>query len=99
VVKCKTIDIVEVIFSTIWRRNITQMACRNRKTRCALLSPSEAHWSTTTSGCAVFFAHDVPCLIHPHEGTNALCQINPSYARQLLHRTRLLLYGSWLFCP
>ena len=45
------------------------------------------------------FSHDVPCLIHPHEVTNALCQLNPSYARQLLHRTRLLLYGSLLFGP
>ena len=49
-----------------------------------------------------------PTPIHPrHECrgfsallvTNALCQINPSSARQRLHRTRLLLYGSLLFCP
>src|SRR5436309_15555171 len=50
VVKCKTIDIVEVIFSPIWRRNITQMSWRNRKTRFELLSPSETHWLPLNPG-------------------------------------------------
>ena len=50
VVKCQAIDIVEVIFSLIWRGNIVQTSWRNRKSRCELLSPSEAHRSTTKSG-------------------------------------------------
>src|SRR5215472_10505544 len=47
VVKLQAIDIVEVVFSLLWRRNIAQTSCRNGKTRFELPSPWEAHWSTT----------------------------------------------------
>src|SRR5262249_24462985 len=50
VVKYQAIDIVEVIFSLIWRWDIAQTSCRNRQSRCEPLSPSEAHRSTTKSG-------------------------------------------------
>src|SRR5262249_37465314 len=58
VVKFQTIDIVEVVFSLIWRRNIAQTSCRNRKTRFELPSPLEAHWSTTKSGGMWLFPLD-----------------------------------------
>ena len=50
VVKYQAIDIVEVIFSLVWQRNIVQTSCRNRKSRCELLSLSGACRSTTKSG-------------------------------------------------
>jgi hypothetical protein len=50
VVECQAADIVEVISSLIWRRNIVQTSCRNRKGRCEPFAPLEAHWSTTKSG-------------------------------------------------
>ena len=50
VVKYQAIDIVELIFSLIWRQNIVQTSCRNRKWRCEPLSPSEVHRATTKSG-------------------------------------------------
>jgi hypothetical protein len=50
VVKYQVIDIVEAISSLMWRTNIIQTPCRNRKWRCGPLSPSETHRSTTKSG-------------------------------------------------
>src|SRR5262249_11919620 len=50
VVKYQAVDIVEVISSLIWRRNIVQTSCRNRKWRCGPLSPSDAYGSTIKSG-------------------------------------------------
>src|SRR5262249_61547521 len=58
VVKCQDIDNVKVIFSRIWRRNIVQTLYRNRKGRCELRSPSEAHWSTTKSGGMCTWTYD-----------------------------------------
>src|SRR5215813_4104377 len=41
VVKYQAVDVVEVISSPIWRRNIIHTSCRNRKWRCEALSPSQ----------------------------------------------------------
>src|SRR4030095_10064986 len=41
VVRYQALDIVEIVFSLMWRQNITQAPCRNRKTRFELLSLSE----------------------------------------------------------
>src|SRR5712691_4710314 len=49
VVKSQLIDIIDVILQLIKRPNGVQMACRNRKSRCELLSTSEVQWSTTKS--------------------------------------------------
>jgi hypothetical protein len=49
VVKSQAIDIAEFILSLIRRPHIFQTLCSNSKSRCALLSTSEAHWSTTKS--------------------------------------------------
>src|SRR5262245_43192727 len=50
VVKHQAIDIVEFISLLIWRWNIVQTSCQNRKWRCEPLSPSEVHRTTTKSG-------------------------------------------------
>jgi filamentous hemagglutinin family protein len=40
------------------------------------------------------WAHDATTsVIHPHQVKNPLCQVNPEYARIVLHRTRLLQCG------
>src|SRR5713101_7578597 len=43
------IDIAEVILSRIRRPHVVHTLCRPRKSRCELLSTSEAHWFTTKS--------------------------------------------------
>src|SRR6266851_8279558 len=53
VVKSQAIDIAEVILSRIRRPHVVHTLCRPRKSRCELLSTSEAHWFTTKSECAV----------------------------------------------
>jgi hypothetical protein len=62
VVKCQAIDIGKVISLLIWRRNIVQTSCRNRKWRCELLSSSEVHRSTTKSGGMWHFLSAARCL-------------------------------------
>jgi polyribonucleotide nucleotidyltransferase len=49
VVNRQAIDIVEVISSLIWPRNIVQTSCRTRKWRYKPRSRSEVHRSTTKS--------------------------------------------------
>jgi hypothetical protein len=49
VVKSQAIDIAEINSSRIRRPNAVPMLCRNRISRFAQLSTSEAHWSTTKS--------------------------------------------------
>src|SRR5216683_5837691 len=53
VVKSQAVDIAEVILSRIRRPHVVHTLCRPRKSRCELLSTSEAHWFTTKSECAV----------------------------------------------
>ncbi len=48
-VKSQAIDIAEVILSRIRRPHVVHTLCRPRKSRCELLSTSEAHWFTTKS--------------------------------------------------
>jgi hypothetical protein len=50
VVKEQPLDMVQVMSSLIWRRNIIRTPCRNREWRCEALSPSEIHGSPTTAG-------------------------------------------------
>jgi hypothetical protein len=47
VVKHQVIDIVDVIFPLIWRRNLVKPCGRNPKSRCESLAPSAAHPFTT----------------------------------------------------
>jgi hypothetical protein len=49
VVKSQVIDMAEIILSRIRRPNAVHTLCRNRISRFAQLSTSEAHWSTTKS--------------------------------------------------
>src|SRR5712692_5966564 len=49
VVKSQAIDIAEVILSRIRQPHVVHTLCRPRKSRCELLSTSEAHWFTTKS--------------------------------------------------
>src|SRR6266851_6055809 len=49
VIKSQAIDIAEVILSRIRRLHVVHTLCRPRKSRCELLSTSEAHWFTTKS--------------------------------------------------
>src|SRR5262245_14218608 len=49
VVKSQAIDIAEINSSRIRRPNAVPILCRNRISRFAQLSTSEAHWSTTKS--------------------------------------------------
>jgi hypothetical protein len=53
--KTQPIDIVEVISWPLSRSEVVQTPWRNRQSRCELLSPSEAHWSTTKSDGMWFF--------------------------------------------
>ena len=49
VVKTQGINIVEIISSLLRRADVVQTSWRNRTSRCELLAPSEAHWSTIKS--------------------------------------------------
>jgi hypothetical protein len=49
VVTSQAIDMAEINSSRIGRPNAVPMLCRNRISRFAQLSTSEAHWSTTKS--------------------------------------------------
>ena len=90
VVKYQAVDIVEVISSLIWRRNIVQTSCRNRKWRCGPLSPSEAHRSTTKSFMKT-------CVFTPtHETGILVAHIIPDAGS---HDTRLGRESSWPLVP
>jgi hypothetical protein len=43
VVKTQAVDIVEVVAQLLRRSDVVQTSCGHRKSRCELLSPSEAH--------------------------------------------------------
>jgi hypothetical protein len=62
VVKSQAIDIAEINSSRIRRPNAVPMLCRNRISRFAQLSTSEAHWSTTKSDgmCKSWMGDGVP---------------------------------------
>ena len=40
-----------------------------------------------------FAQYHMPVLVHPHQVKNPFCQVDPRYARILVHWTRLLLCG------
>jgi hypothetical protein len=47
------VDIVDIIFQLLWRRDSVHTSCQNRISRCEPLSPSEDPQSTTKSSIQV----------------------------------------------
>src|SRR5262249_43408954 len=62
VVKSQAADIIDIILQLIRHPNGVHRACRHRKSRGALLSPSEVPW-TTTKFDGMWFPQEVGCGI------------------------------------
>jgi hypothetical protein len=88
--KTQAIDIVEVISWPLSRSEVVQTPWRNRQSRCELLSPSEAHWSTTKSFMKT-------CVFTPPHETGILVAHIIPYAGS--HDTRLGRESSWPLAP